>query len=493
MLSFFSFPYSWLTMQLTEQQIYFLIIALPALITGIVVYFLTFNNRNRYISIQEKNRLLEQDNHTSDLKKLQLTEKNLAVRNQQIISLHNLNLELKNQKKELQIEKDNLQKRFYQSQTEISTLQIKQQKEREYTDEKLNELKFNKDQLKKDFESLADQILKSTQKEFSAQSKQGLELFLSPFRQQITDFKDKVETIHSNDLKQREALKTELKHLQDLNRQMTDEAHELSTALKGQKKMQGNWGELILENVLDRSGLQLDKDYRREVSFTTEDGRKRPDVIVYLPENKHLIIDAKVSLNAYTRYVNAENEIEKSISIKEHIKAISDRIKELSNKNYFDLPGLKSPEMVFMFIPIESAFVEAIRADDTLFQLAIEQQVLVTTPTTLLTSLNIIRQLWRFEDQNMHTAKLADQASKVYNQLRLFLESMETLGTQLDKSRLTYDTAMRQFVSGKGNLVKRVEDFQKLGVSVKKVLPTELVEKASMELDLIESFTEEKI
>ena len=250
--------------------------------------------------------------------------------------------------------------------------------------------------------------------------------------------------------------------------------------------MQGNWGELILENVLDRSGLQLDKDYRREVSFSTEQGRKRPDVIVYLPENKHLVIDSKVSLNAYTRYVNAPNDLEKEQAIKQHVQAISDRIKELSNKNYFDLPGLKSPEMVFMFIPIESAFVEAIRADECLFQLAIEQQVLVTTPTTLLTSLNIVRQLWRFEDQNKHTAKLADQASKVYNQLRLFLESMESLGTQLDKSRLTYDTAMRQFISGKGNLVKRVEDFQKLGVSVKKELPRELVEKANMELDLIE-------
>jgi len=212
----------------------------------------------------------------------------------------------------------------------------------------------------------------------------------------------------------------------------------------------------------------------------------RPDVIVYLPEDKHLVIDSKVSLNAYTRFVNAQNELEKEQAIKEHIQAIGARIKELSDKNYFELPGLKSPEMVFMFIPIESAFVEAIKNDETLFQLAIEQQVLVTTPTTLLTSLNIIRQLWRFEDQNKYTAKLADQAGKVYNQLRFFLESMEALGSQLDKSRSTYETAMRQFISGKGNLVKRVEDFQKLGVSVKKELPRELVDKANMELDLIE-------
>lgn len=479
-------------MQLTEQQVYFLIIALIALITGIIVYLFTSNKRNKQIAALIDKQLLLQQNHAVDLKKLQTAETNTALRNQQIVSLHHQNQELKQHAEKIQQDKNDIQQQLFKAQTEISNLQIKQQKEREYTDEKLAQLEVNKTQLKKDFESLADNILKSTQQEFSTQSKQGLELFLSPFRQQISDFKEKVETIHSNDLKQREALKTELKQLQTLNREMTDEAHQLSNALKGQKKMQGNWGELILENVLDRSGLRADKDYRREVSFNTSTGKKRPDVIVYLPDNKHLVIDSKVSLNAYSRFVNADNDIEKNQAIKEHIKAISERIKELSNKNYFDLPGLKSPDMVFMFIPIESAFVEAIKADDHLFQLATEQQVLVTTPTTLLTSLNIVRQLWRFEDQNSHTAKLADQASKVYNQLRLFLESMESLGSQLDKSRQTYDIAMRQFVSGKGNLVKRVEDFQKLGVSVKKELPEKLIQKANMELDLIENISSEE-
>lgn len=473
-------------MQLTEQQFYLLLIILPALITGIIVYFITMINRNRIISRHKTSYESQLEISTDTQVQLNQSEKNLAVRNQQILNLHTSNHELKSQLTEIQLEKTELQQKLHQSQTEIKSLQIEQQKEHEFTEQKLSQLEHNKEQLKNDFELLAQKVLKNTQQEFSSQSKQGMDLFLAPFRQQITDFKDKVETIHSSDLKQRESLKTELLHLQDLNRQMTDEAHQLSTALKGQKKVQGNWGELILENVLDRSGLQLDKDYRREVSITSEQGRKRPDVIVYLPEDKHLIIDAKVSLNAYTRYVNAQNDLEREQALKLHIQAISNRIKELSGKNYFDLPGLKSPEMVFMFIPIESAFVEAIRADDSLFQLAIEQQVLVTTPTTLLTSLNIIRQLWRFEDQNKHTAKLADQASKVYNQLRLFLESMESLGLQLEKSRATYETAMRQFVSGKGNLVKRVEDFQKLGVSVKKELPQELIEKAEMELDLIE-------
>ncbi len=473
-------------MQLTEQQLFLLITITPALLISVLVYFLTLINRNKII-----NRLTN-DFHDQQLKITEFTDQNhhleteLALKEQQTKQQYTNTQNLNSQLTELKKRNDKLLQLLYISKTEIKSLQVSQQKEREFTDEKIKQIEINKETLKKDFEYLAQKILKSTQQEFSTQSKDGLDLFLNPFRQQISDFKDKVESIHSSDLKQREALKTELTHLQQLNKKMTQEAHELSTALKGQKKAQGNWGELILENVLDRSGLQLNKDYKRELSFTTDEGRKRPDVIVFLPEDKHLVIDAKVSLNAYTRYINAETDEQKNRAIKEHIAAIKNRIKELSEKNYFDLPGLKSPEMVFMFIPIESAFVEAIKEDETIFQLAIEQQILVTTPTTLLTSLNIVRQLWRFEDQNKHTAELADQASKVYNQLRLFLESMEALGVQLDKSRTTYDSAMRQFISGKGNLVKRVEQFQKLGVSVKKEMPQQLVEKANMELDLIE-------
>lgn len=473
-------------MQLTEQQFYLLLAIVPALISGILIYTLTVSLRNRIITALREE-LLQQQQLTANLNiNLHQAETRLAVKNQNILHLQSQSQELKQQFTDLQLNREKIIQQYHLAQTSIKALQVEQQKERQHSDEKLQQLEHNREAIKKDFELLAQQVLKSTQQEFSKESRVGLDLFLQPFRQQISDFKDKVETIHTQDLKQREALKTELKHLQELNRQMTDEAHQLSSALKDQKKTQGNWGELILENVLDRSGLQAGKDYKRELSYSTEDGKRRPDVVVFLPENKHLIIDAKVSLNAYVRFVNAENDTDRNVALKEHIVAISNRIKELSNKSYFDLPGVNSPEMVFMFIPIESAFVEAVKADESLFQLAIEQQVLVTTPTTLLTSLNIVRQLWRFEDQNRYAAKLAEQASKVYNQLRLFLENMELLGVQLDKSRETYDSAMRQFVSGKGNLIKRVEDFQNLGVSVKKELPKDLLDKARLELDLIE-------
>ena len=296
--------------------------------------------------------------------------------------------------------------------------------------------------------------------------------------------------MHHQDAQQQASLKTELTQLKELNRQMTEEAHSLATALKGQSKMQGNWGELVLENVLARSGLQADRDYRREVSFTTESGRQRPDVIVYRPQQKHLIIDAKVSLNAYTRYVNADDELDRKAALREHVQAVSDRITELADRRYFDLGELNSPDMVFMFIPIESAFVEAMRADEQLFQKALERNVLVATPTTLLTSLNIVRQLWRFEHQNAHSAELADSASQLYQKFLGFISSMEDLGRKLDSAKASYTTAYSQLYSGRGNLIKRAKDFERLGVAVQKELPQELVDKAELELDYLPSAEE---
>ncbi len=473
-------------MELQDPQLIVFIVGASLVVAGLIGF-----------SIADYSRRKEQKSHQSNAEELTLqlddfrhqlnrASTELALERQRIEQLQERMQELSSEKLAAQGTIEQTRHQLHRAETDIRQFQVELQKERQHSQEKLEQLEKNREQLKKEFESLAQQILKSSQQEFSEQSREKLGHYLQPFRQQLSDFRSKVEVIHTNDLKQREELKTELKHLQQLNLEMTQEAHQLSTALKGQKKTQGNWGELILENVLDRSGLRADQDYRREVSFSTEDGRKRPDVVVYLPEDKHLVIDAKVSLNAYTRYVNAEDDIERAQALKDHVDALSARIKELSDKHYFELPGLKSPEMVFMFIPIESAFVEAMRNDERLFQDAIEKQVLVATPTTLLTSLNIVRQLWRFEDQNKYAAKLSEQAAKVYNQLRLFLESMQALGYQLDKSKASYDKAMNQFMSGRGNLIKKVEDFQKLGVSVQTELPKEMVEKARLELDLIE-------
>lgn len=337
--------------------------------------------------------------------------------------------------------------------------------------------------MKREFEALAQEILDAKGKRFQEQNQQSMDALLKPMHAELKGFKDRVEKMHQVDNDRRVELRTELQGLQRLNKEITDTAERLTLALQGQKKMQGNWGELMLENVLDSSGLRQGKDYKREVSIETEEGRMRPDVIVYLPQNKHLVIDAKTSLAAYTRLVNSEDAIERAQALKEHAQAMQDRIKELADKRYHKLNGLNSPEVVVMFVPIESAYVEALKYNDALFQQAIEQQILVATPTTLLTALNIVRQLWRFEDQSKHSAQLAERAEKVYSKLTSFLTTMQEVGRKIDGAKSSYDRALGQLYSGKGNLIKQASEFKDLGVSVQKELPQELVDKASLELD----------
>lgn len=405
-------------------------------------------------------------------------EKHLLLKEEQLVELKEKVSELTNELKAAKETSANISSQYaaLTSTLEEKTRGFEQQEKRLETQEK---------HIRQEFENLANRIFETKGKTFNEQSRQTINDLLSPFRTQLTEFKQKVEDIHVKEIQQQASLSKELFDLKALNQAMTEQAHSLATALQGQKKTQGNWGELILENILDRAGLVAGRDYKREASFTTEEGRSRPDAIVYLPQEKHLIIDAKVSLNAYTRFINSEDETERAVALKEHVSAFSARIKELSDRNYYQIAELNSPEMVFMFVPIESAFVEALKADEGLFQSALEKNVLVATPTTLLTSLNIVKSLWRFEDQNKHTAEIAERAGKIYEKLNTFIGSMLAIGKQLDKAKEHYDKAFSQLYAGRGNLVKQVSDFKKLGVSVKTDLPKDIVDKADMELDLI--------
>ncbi|MDY6890889.1 MAG: DNA recombination protein RmuC [Pseudomonadota bacterium] len=376
-----------------------------------------------------------------------------------------------------------LQRQLQQLQSEHSALLTRREEQERHFRQQLQQLEASREQLKKEFEQLASEILERKGKAFTEMSQQSLGHLLTPIQSEMKGFREKVEQIHLRETEQRVQLRTELQNLQQLNHAITEQAEKLTTALQGQKKVQGNWGELMLENVLDNAGLRAGVDYKREVSFTGEAGRQRPDVIVYLPGDKHLIIDAKTSLAAYTRYVNAVEEAERKQALREHARAVADRIRELAERRYDRLPGLNSPEIVIMFIPVESAYVEALKADETLYQRALEQNVLVATPTTLLTSLNIVRQLWRFEDQNKHTAELADRAERFYNKLNSFLTSMQEVGKKLDGAQSSYQRAFAQLYSGRGNLIKQAAEFKELGVAVQKELPAELVDKARLELD----------
>ncbi len=390
--------------------------------------------------------------------------------------------EQKQQCYQLQDEQRQQQQHYQHLKEKYDRLTVLLQERQQQYQAQLTLLQENKLQLKQEFELLANDILQRKGAEFNRQSQQSLQQLLQPLQADMKGFRDKVEAIHTEELKQRSELKTELVNLQKLNFAITDQAARLTNALQGQKKTQGNWGELMLENVLENSGLRAGVDYQREVSFQTEDGRRRPDVIVYLPQQKHLVIDAKTSLAAYTRLMNAELDSERELALAEHCQAVRDRINELADRNYYQLAGLNSPEVVFMFVPIESAYVEALKHDPQLYQKALERNVLVATPTTLLTSLNIVRQLWRFEDQNKHSAELANRAEKFYAKLTSFLDSMQGVGKQLEKARESYDKAFAQLYSGKGNLIKQASEFKELGVAVKTELAAELVEKARLEL-----------
>lgn len=366
---------------------------------------------------------------------------------------------------------------------QLASLRSELEAERRQSEEKLALLTAARQTLSDQFKSLASEILDEKTRKFTEQNQSNLQHLLQPLRENLDGFRARVEVLQRQDAEQQATLKSELGQLRQLNQQLSTEAHGLAVALKGESKTQGNWGELVLENVLDRSGLRNGIDYEREVSLQTEDGRRRPDVLVRLPENRHLVIDAKVSLNAYTRYVNAEDPAARQQALAEHVRAIRQHILSLSDRSYFALPGLQSPEMVFMFIPVESAFVEALRGDASLFQTALEKQVLVATPTTLLTSLNIVRQLWRFEQQNANAAALAEHGAKLYKKLVGFVTTMEKVRNQLATATRSFDDGMGQLSSGRGNVVKLAQDLERFGVGIQNRLPEAMVERAELETD----------
>lgn len=383
----------------------------------------------------------------------------------------------------LQAERQQLQSLLNDAERKLAQTQTQLQAEQTQAQEKMLLLQQAREELSMQFKVLANDILQEKSQHFTEHNRAQLDTLLAPLKVQLGDFKQKIELIHQQELVQHAEFKTELKQLQQLNQQMTEEAHGLATALKGQSKLRGNWGEMVLENILERAGLTSPHDYQREVSFNTDDGRLRPDVVVYLPQKKHLVIDAKVSLNDYLRYVNAENGVEQEAALKDHLNALNLRVRELSNKEYHQLPGLNSPEVVFMFVPIESALVDCLRLDELFLQRALDKNILIATPTTLLASLNIVRQLWRLEKQSEHSLALADRASKMYKKLQTFLASMDEVGKQLDKARESHQKAVGQLCQGKDNLIKQAQSFEQLGVAVQGELPVHWVERAELGLE----------
>lgn len=333
------------------------------------------------------------------------------------------------------------------------------------------------------FENLANKILDEKSSKFSELNKENIKNILDPLREKISDFEKKVETNSKENITINAALREQILNLTQLNEQMSREAMNLTKALKGDSKMQGNWGELVLERVLEKSGLEKGREYEVQQSFVTEEGsRLMPDVVIHMPDGKKMIIDSKVSLTAYERYVNAEDEPEKVKFLKDHVNSIERHVELLSAKNYHDLYKIESPNFVLLFIPIEPAFAVALNQEAKLYNKAFDKNIVIVTPSTLLATLRTIDSMWQNEKQQRNALKIAEEAGKLYDQFVNLTDDLLKLGNQFKTAQGTYESTMRK-LTGKGNLLGKVENLKKLGVKANKVQNPQLLERIEDDLE----------
>lgn len=398
---------------------------------------------------------------------------NIAVSEEKIKHLQNAEAELKQYQQLLTTAK-----------TKNAELQTRIAEQERSTYEKLKLLQDAEIQLKTQFENLAGKIFEDRSKQFAEQNKTSLDHIVTPLREQLGEFKQRIETVYDNENKDRITLREEIVSLRRDTAKMNQEALNLTRALKGDKKTQGNWGEMILEKVLERSGLRKGIEYETQGAFRDDDNRLfKPDVIIHLPDNKDVIIDSKVSLLAYERYCSVDDDQERVIAIRQHTGAVRDHIKSLSEKDYSGLHGIKSLDFVLLFMPIEAAFVAAFQADERLFTDAFEHKIVVVTPTTLLATLRTIENIWRYERQNENARAIAEKAGIVYDKIRGFVEELDKLGKQLNMVHGTYDGVMNKLTQGNGNLIRQASSFVDLGVKVKKSFPKNISDQAGIETD----------
>ena len=366
--------------------------------------------------------------------------------------------------------------------TEIAQLTITLELERSQVKERLEFREDTRKQLSNQFKSLANEILEEKSKKFTDQNKINLDQILEPLKIKISEFQGKVQEVYIQEGKDRSALSEQVKQLMSLNNQLSDDAHNLTQALKGQSKAQGNWGELILERVLEASGLRKGHEYNVQVSHVRDDGtRVQPDVVIHLPENRNLIIDAKVSLTAYEIHANSDNDPERSVAIKKHLESVRSHIKELSEKNYHQLYGLQSFDFVLMFIPVEPAFMLAISNDNNLWLESWKKNILLVSPSTLLFVVRTVAHLWKQEQQSRNAQEIASRGAELYNKLAGFVEDLDTLGKRLQQAQISYDDAYSKFSKGKGNVIRQAEMLKELGIKPNKSISQSLTTQTNIE------------
>ncbi|MEN8703797.1 MAG: DNA recombination protein RmuC [Polaribacter sp.] len=383
--------------------------------------------------------------------------------------------ESQKQIKEYQLQKESLLQKNSTQDSQIKYLQKK-------LVEHKNEVENLQKKFTNDFEVLANKILEEKSIKFTDQNKENIKNILEPLEKKIQTFEKKVTDSDEKRAGFQSALKTQLEHLKELNAQMSKDTINLTKALKGDSKMQGNWGELVLERVLEKSGLEKDREYFIQQSFTTDEGKRLlPDVVIQLPDNKKMIVDSKVSLVAYERYINEEEDSLKNQYLKEHLNSLKRHIDQLSDKKYEDLYQIESPDFVLLFIPIEPAFAVALNADNHLYNKAFEKNIVIVTPSTLLATLRTIDSMWNNEKQQKNAIEIARQAGALYDKFQGLLADLVGIGKRIDDSKKEYSNAMNKLFDGRGNLITSVEKLKKMGAKAKKSIPENIINRAQLE------------
>ncbi len=362
---------------------------------------------------------------------------------------------------------------------QIATLKTSLELERKQFEEKLSLLNDSRDQLSAAFKNIANEIFDDKTKKFTATSKASLEMVLNPLQEKIKQFEKRVEETYDKESKERFSLAKEIKSLQELNSRISEEAVNLTNALKGDNKAQGSWGEFVLESILEKSGLVKGREYDVQVSLKAEDGSKsQPDVVVHLPESRDVIIDSKVSLKAWDAFCSSEDEENKADFLKQHVQSVRLHVKNLSGKGYQNLVGVNSLDYVLLFMPIEAAYSVVIQHDPELNQHAFERNIIFVGPTTLLTTLKTVHNLWRLVQQNQNANEIAKQAGNLYDKFVAFVGDLDEVGQRIDASKKSFDKAHNKLLSGRGNLIKRVENLKQLGAKTSKKHKTEVLGSA---------------
>lgn len=387
--------------------------------------------------------------------------------------------QLRDELAQLELEKHNLQTEVQRLREEQASTKTSLELERKQFDEKLALLNESKAQLGESFKNLANEIFEDKSKKFTDNSKQTLNHILGPLQEKISKFEKRVEETYDKESKERFSLAKEIKALQDLNNRISEEAVNLTNALKGDNKAQGSWGEFVLESILEKSGLVKGREYEVQVSLKSEDGSKyQPDVVVHLPESKDIIIDSKVSLKAWDAYCSVESAEEKADALKQHTQSIRTHVNSLSSKDYQQLGGVNSLDYVFLFMPIEAAYTAAAQEDRELVQYAFDRNIIIVVPTTLLTTLRTVQNLWRLAQQNQNATEIAKQAGALYDKFVNFVDDLDEIGQRIDASRKSFDKAQNKLVSGRGNLIRRVENLRELGAKTSKKQKSPLLEQS---------------